>query len=963
MQDFKQIEEDILKFWIKNKIYEKSKKKNAKGKKFYFLQGPPYTSGKIHVGHAWNNSLKDIAMRYKRLNGFNVWDRAGYDMHGLPTENAVQKKLGLKTKEEIIQRGMDKFVKECMEFSIEHAKLMNQDLKRFGIWMDFDNAYMPVKKEFVSGEWMFFKKADEQKRLYKGTKVMHWDSETETALAKHELEYKSVKDTSVFLKFKKKGTENEYFLIWTTTPWTIPFNLAIMANPDVDYVKIEVETENGKEYWTLASVLAGIFMNSVIGKKFKVVEEFKGQELEGQEYEHFLEPEMQGKYQEIKKESPKVHSIILSKQYVETTSGTGLVHCAPGCGPEDEEVARGYQISGYNSLNERGELTEGAFKGWIAKVDDKKFIEYFKEKGNLLATTEVEHEYPHSWRSHKPVVFRTTEQWFLKTADLVPKLLDFNKKVYWSPKKSGESYERWAENLRDNTAVRQRFWGCPVPIWVNEDDEKDYIVIGSSEELEKLTGKKLDDLSIHKPWIDKIIIKKDNKTYKRIPDVADVWIDSGTASWNCLNNDPKLIKEYFPADLVLEATEQTRLWFSLLQICSSIAFNKSCYENVYVHGMILDFEGTKMSKSIGNIISPYEVVDKFSSDIFRYYICEINSGENINFNWEDIKQKQRNLLVLTNIGNYLREMLRENKPQKIDTKSLDVEEKYILSRLNSTIKKTTALFEKYKLDETITEIEKLFLDLSRVYIKITRDKSNNPETKQIVLDTILQTYQQTLQMFSTICPLITEDLWQKLKDQKIVKEESVHLTNWPKSDLKLINPKLEKEFELALEIIEKGLAERDREQIGLKWPLAKATVTSEKLNKELQEIIKTQLNIKSIEIKETKPTKDNKIVELSVKLDTKLTPELESEGYAREISRKVQAARKKAGFIKTDKINLAVKLDKSLVDQLESQKDFIKDRTNAIEILISDNIEETGFKHLFEDKVKKQEIKILFKKA
>jgi isoleucyl-tRNA synthetase len=949
MLDFKQIEEEILNFWEKQKIYEKSKKKNKKGKKFYFLQGPPYTSGKIHIGHAWNNSLKDMIMRYKRLKGFNVWDRAGYDTHGLPTENAVQKKLGFKTKEEILKKGMDIFIKECMKFSKEHAGYMNEDLKRFGIWMDFDNAYMPNTKDYISGQWKFFKKADEQGRLYKGSKVMHWDAETETALAKHELEYETVEEDSIFLKFKTKKYDNTYFLVWTTTPWTIPFNLGIMVNPEVDYLKIELEEKGKKEYWIIAEALAGIFMNSVVGKKFRVIDKFKGEDLEGEEYEHFLEKESKGKYSELKKKYPKIHTVLLSKQYVNTMGGTGLVHCAPGCGPEDEEVAREYGIEPYNNLNERGEFTESEFRGWKAKIEDKKFIEHFKKKGNLIATTKVEHEYPHSWRSHKPVIFRTTEQWFLKTGDLADKLMKFNKKVYWVPKKSGESYERWAENLKDNSAVRQRFWGCPVPVWVNEKNEKDYLVIGSVEELEKLTNKKFDDLTIHKPWIDKVIIEKNGKVYRRIEDVSDVWIDSGTASWNCLYNDEKLIKEWFPADLILEATEQTRLWFSLLQICSSIVFNKSCYDNVYVHGMLLDFQGTKMSKSLGNIISPYEVVDRYSSDIFRYYICEITAGENINFNWEDVKQKQRNLLVLMNISNYIRDLINSNKENSKNKIKLDIEEKYILSRANSTLKKVTDYLDNYHLDKSINEIEKLFLDLSRVYIKVTRDKANDDKTTGAVLQVISEIYLKSLKMFSIVCPLITEYLWQELR--KIMDlDESVHLSDWPRFDNKLIDERLEKEFEIALEIIEKGLAQRDKEQIGLKWPLSKAIVTTDKkINKELQKIIIGQLNIKRLEVKPGKET--------SVKLDTKLTKELEAEGYAREISRKVQAGRKKEGLIKSDRILLFLDLDKGLI---QGQLDLIKERTGSQEIKIG-KIEETDY--VSEDKIKDKLIRIGFRKV
>ena len=364
MLDFKQVEKEVLEFWEKNKIYEKVKKKNLKGKKFYFLQGPPYTSGKLHIGHAWNNSLKDIILRYKRMKGFNVWDRAGYDMHGLPTENAVQKKLGLKTKEEIERYGVDKFVKECMKFSVEHMEYMNEDLWKLGIWMDYENPYIPPKKEFIDGQWKFFKKAWEQKRLYKGKKVMHWDAETETSVAKHELEYETIKDTSVFLKFKKKGTEHEYFIVWTTTPWTIPFNLAIMVNPDLDYVKVKV----GKEKWILAKSLAGAFVSGVLGEKYEIVEEFKGKKLEGIEYRHFLEDELKEQYEELKKKWKNVHTIILNKDYVDTTAGTGLVHCAPGCGPEDQEAGEKYGIGVYNTLNEQGGLKmQGSITGGLLK--------------------------------------------------------------------------------------------------------------------------------------------------------------------------------------------------------------------------------------------------------------------------------------------------------------------------------------------------------------------------------------------------------------------------------------------------------------------------------------------------------------------------------------------------------------------------------------------------------------------
>ena len=913
MFDFKQIEKDVLKFWEKEKIYEKLKKRNSKGKKFYFLQGPPYTSGKIHIGQAWNSSLKDMILRYKRMKGFDVWDRGGYDMHGLPTENEVQKKLKLKNKEDIEKYGVDKFVKECINFSNEHADYMSRDLWNIGVWLDYKNAYKPIEKEFISGEWAFFKKAWEQKRLYKGNKVMHWDSETETSLAKHELEYENVKDTSVFLKFKRRG-KNEYFLIWTTTPWTIPYNLAIMVNPELDYLRIKVD----EEVWIIAKALASIFVTSLLGKKYKVLEEFKGDKLEGLEYEHFFEKEMSGKYGELKKVWKNVHSIILSKEYVDTSAGTGLVHCAPGCGPEDYEVGKKYGIGAFNNLNERGEFEDkGKFKGWKAKEDDNKFIKEFEDKGVLIVKNEIEHEYPHSWRSHKPVVFRTTEQWFLKTEDLSKELIKLNENVNWVPESSGVNYERWAENLKDNGVTRQRFWGCPVPIWVNEEDSEDYFVVGSVEELEKLTKKKFDSVNLHKPWIDNVIIQKEGKRYKRIGDVVDVWIDSGTASWNCLYNDSKLIKRYFPADLVLEANEQTRLWFSLLQICSAVMFDRSSYENVYTTGMIIDYQGMKMSKSLGNIISPYQVIEKYSADILRYYICGVSAGVNINFSWEDIKVKQRNLIILSNIANYILD-LEGQKPKK---GKLEVEERWLLSKYNSALERVSNLLEEYRLDECIVEIENLYISLSRDYIKFVRDKASE---KAEVLETVKEVYIGVLKMFSIVCPFLSENLWGKLGQ----KEKSVHLASWPKADKKKIDKKLEEEFERAMKIIELGLAIRDKEGIGLRWPLAEAEVSFYgKLGRDIKEIIASQLNVKNVVLKKVEGN------EISVKLNTKLTKELESEGFSRELARKVQAERKNKGLKKGDMINLVVQAEDSLKEMFKEHVEFLKERTNSKSIM------------------------------
>ena len=944
MLDFKKIEEEAVKFWKDNKIYEKSKKKNSKGKKFYFLQGPPYTSGKLHIGHAWNNNMKDLAMRFFRLKGFNVWDRAGYDMHGLPTENKVQKELNLEDKKAIIDYGLAKFSEKCMDFSMKNAKIMNEDLRRFGIWIDFDNAYLPVTNEFMSSEWLLIKKAFEQKRLYKGQKVMQWCASCETSLAKHELEYENVSEKAIYVKFKTKNKNNEYLVIFTTTPWTIPFNLAIMAHPDFNYVRAKV----GDEVWIIAKELANYLIKNILGEDYKILEEVKGKKLEGLEYIHPFDNEMN--YSKLKNKS--IHKVILSSKYVTLDIGTGLVHSAPGCGPEDYEACKEYGIEAYNSIDEKGIFRDsGRFNGLIAKKDDYKFVGFLKEKKAIVAEEKISHDYAHCWRCHNPVVFRTTEQWFLKTEDLVKKIIDYNKKIRLVPKNVQNSYEAWITNLKDNGITRQRFWGTPAPIW--ECACGNIEVLGSLEELKKKAIGKLPE-NIHKPWIDDVELEcsKCKKSMKRIPDVIDVWIDSGTASWNCLYYPQRedYFKGFFPADLIIEASEQAHLWFSMLQICSTILFGKSCYEGVFGHGMILDFQGMKMSKSLGNIISPYEVIDKYSSEILRYYICETKAGENINFNWEDVKQKQRNLIVLLNTSNYLIQLKTK------EDKKIGFEEKYLFSRLNSSIKKTTELFENYRFDETITELEKLYLDISRVYIKMTRDKSS--EAPGVVYYVLKEAYVNLLKMFSTICPLLTESIWQELRKNKIVNEESVHLCSWPKHDEKKINLKLENEFENAMKIIERGLFVRDKAQIGLKWPLASASIKAgEKISKELEEIIMNQLNVKKLEVKVDKNSK-----EIEVELDTKLTPELEAEGFAREISRKIQALRKTAGLVKDNLIELFIFVDKELCEMLNSQKEMIKDRTNSKKIEISSEKVKKKLIAESEDKIKDKKVWIGFNK-
>ncbi len=840
------IENEVLVKWAREKTYEKARKQG--GKPFYFLDGPPYTSGKIHLGTAWNKSLKDMVLRYRRMIGDDVWDRAGYDMHGLPTENATMKKLGLKTNEDIFAFGLDKFIDECRKLCLENLSCMNDDFQRLGVWMDFDDAYQSITKDFMSGEWWLIKRAHEEGRLYEGLRTMTWCRNTESALAKHEIEYKTVTDESIFVKFPLLEKENEFFIIWTTTPWTIPFNLAIMAGPDIEYVKVKVTYEGEEQFWYLAKELVGDFL-AVVDIKYELVDEMKGKDLAGIKYKHPFYDELEEQYQTIEQESKNAFSILLSKDHVDTSAGSGLVHCAPGCGPEDYEVGYKNGVPAFNTISTKGIFPEsmGPFANLTARIDDKKFIKILKENGCLVATSVLEHEYPHDWRYHEPVVFRTTKQWFFKIEDLKEELIKENDSISWIPQAAYRAFDSWLKNLRDNSISKQRFWGCPVPIWRNKEDPEDYLVIGSAQELEELSEKKIDDL--HISTVDKILIKKDNKVYERVPDVLDVWVDAGTTSWNCLYNDKKLIDKFFPATFILEGKDQIRGWFNLLHIASMIGYGKPSFENCYMHGFVNDAKGRKMSKSLGNTISPNEVVEKYGADTMRYYmIGAANPGLDMNYNFDDIELKHRNLHVFWNVHMFILDMKENGAQAKDGIKS--IEEKYILSVLHRTTRDVTNAFEEYRLNEIPRLIEECLMELSRTYIQLVRDKARDEEHRDVVLYTASTTFKNCLVMFATVAPFISEKMYENLKVFGFTKE-SIHHEEWPEFNESFIDEDLEKEFKITQSIISGVLAAREQANIGVRWPLQKAIIETQKSEisssvKNLRSIIMQQTNVKDI---------------------------------------------------------------------------------------------------------------------
>jgi len=1037
-----EVEQEMLDFWKENSTFEAVKNKNKGKKKYYFLDGPPYTSGKVHLGTAWNKSLKDMVLRYRRMKGLDVWDRAGYDMHGLPTEHATEKKLGLDGKEDITKYGVDKFIAECKKLCVDNMKIMNKDFQRLGVWMDFDNAYQSIKNEFIDGEWWLLKKAHENKRLYRGLRTMTWCKECATALAKHELEYKEVSDTSIFVKFKVKGKDNEYLVVWTTTPWTIPHNLAIMVNPDLDYVRAKVDNE----VWILSKALGPMVVQAVAGKKYEEIECFKGDKLEGLKYEHFFDKDIH--YDEIEAKKPEnMLTVVLSSEYVDTSAGTGLVHCAPGGGPEDYEIGYKNGLPAFNLLDEHGVYpkTAGRFAGLVAKDEDAKFIELIDKEGALIATNDVEHDYAHCWRCHNGVVYRTTKQWFFKVEDIKEKMIEENNKIEWVPGTAYNAFNSWLENLRDNSISKQRFWGTPLPIWVNPDDETDYIVVGSIKELEKLSGKKVEDP--HIPKIDEITIEKDGKTYKRVPDILDVWVDAGTVSWNCLDFPHKkdVFDDLFPADFILEGKDQIRGWFNLLHVASMVSMNRPSFKKVYMHGFVQDSQGRKMSKSQGNYILPEEVISKYGADTFRYYfIGGANPGLDINYNPEDVELKHKNLFVLWNLHKFTIDFFKNNDltyddVKDVDVKSMDIEEKYMLSYLNSRIKRVTEMMEEYHLNEVPVLLEELYFELSRGYIQFVRDKSvqGTDDDKKKIGYVLFESIMKILKMFAPVIPFTSDKMYQNIKHLCSGDTNSIHEFDWPEYDAKLIDEQLEKDVSNIKPVIQGILFSREKSQLGVRWPVK--SVIIETKNKDVSSsidklgyLVKNQTNVKEIivqekvkevsvtikpdygklakaagektqqvaqaimkdqkkvikdieenskhalkvEGKECEIIKDHLVYEREapehlqaaefkdgmVYLDKTRTPELEAEGFTREITRRVQSARKDAGLQRSDEIELFLKVPADLVGALAKFEEQIKVITGSKGLMIDINSPDKKYSNTSKEKVKGTEFELFFDK-
>lgn len=849
------IEEKVQKFWNDKDIYEKTKKMREKKPNYSFLDGPPYCSGKIHLGTAWNKVIKDTYLRYKSMSGFNIRRQAGWDTHGLPIEHKVEGLLGLKSKKEIETRiGIENFVSKCKEFAIENKGLMTDQFKMLGIWMDWDNPYVTYDTKYMESCWWTLKRAYEQDLLLRDKRVITWCPHCETALAMAEIDYDNKEDPSIYVKFPLKGEVegcSSYVLVWTTTPWTLPANMAICVHPEFDYAYIKVKDE---VYLMAEALVSSIFEDG----EYEILKTVKGSELEGLEYKHPLLDEVPAQ-KEFK-------HVLLPGEHVTLTEGTGCVHTAPGHGPDDFEIGKKYGLNVFCPVDEAGLFMDeaGKYVGQFVKSADPSIIEDLKSHGLLFKAGKINHRYGFCWRCKSPIIYLATKQWFIKVTAIKDKMLEELDKVEWIPSWAGESrFRNWIENAKDWTISRQRYWGIPIPIWVCQDCGE-ITVVGSLDELrERAVDGELKGDFIHRPHVDEITLRCScGGDMKRTPDVLDVWIDSGVAGWAALHypQEKDAFNEWYPYDFITEGHDQTRGWFYSQLGCGVISHGSVPYKKVLMHGFTLDEEGKKMSKSLGNVVSPEEVIERYGADVLRFYLLWGNKPwEDLKFNWDEVKNVNKMFNILWNVYVFTTTYMSIDNfnPTLYTEKDLKLrdEDRWITSRANSLAKDVTEALDALYFHKATRAINNFILeDLSRWYVRLIRSRTwiekDNPD-KLGAYYTLYNAIKMLIKVMAPIAPHISEEIYQNMvKGVEEDAPESVHMMDWGFNP-DLVDEELESSMDVVREIIEACARARDTAQYKLRWPVSDIKIVSEDENvfkaaQSLRDVIMEEANTKDL---------------------------------------------------------------------------------------------------------------------
>ncbi len=856
--NFVEREKQVQKFWEENDIFQKSMDSRKEGETYTFYDGPPTANGKPHIGHVETRAIKDMIPRYQTMKGKFVPRKAGWDTHGLPVELEVEKLLGLNGKEQIEEYGMEPFIKKCKE-SVWKYKGMWEDFSgTVGFWADMDNPYITYDDNFIESEWWALKTIWDKKLLYKGFKIVPYCPRCGTPLSAQEVAqgYKTVKERSAIVRFKIVG-EDAYFLAWTTTPWTLPSNLALCVNPDETYIR--VKAADGYTY-----ILAEALADKVLGKlaeegekAYEVLETYKGTDLEYKEYEPLFECAGVA----ATKQHKKAH-FVTCDTYVTMSDGTGIVHIAPAFGEDDAKVGRKYDLPFVQFVDGKGELTaETPYAGQFVKDADPNVLKDLDAEGKLFEAPKFEHEYPHCWRCDTPLIYYARESWFIKMTEVKDDLIKNNNTVNWIPESIGKGrFGDWLENVQDWGISRNRYWGTPLNIWECPDCGKQ-ISIGSRKELAELSGRAdAESIELHRPYIDEVTCTcpECKGTMKRVPEVIDCWFDSGAmpfAQHHYPFENKEVFEQQFPAKFISEAVDQTRGWFYSLMAESTLLFNKAPYENVIVLGHVQDENGQKMSKSKGNAVDPFDALEKMGADAIRWYFYTSSApwipkrfGENA------VMEGQRKFLgTLWNTYAFyiLYANIDEFDPTKyeLDFSKLAVMDKWILSRLNSAIKAVDENLGSYKIPEAARALDEFVDDLSNWYVRRCRDRfwAKGMEQDKINAYMTLYTCLKDIALASApMIPFMTEEIYQNMvRSVDKTAPESIHLCDFPVVNEAFIDKKLEDDMDELLKIVVHGRACRNTANIKNRQPIGQMYIKAEhELDDMYVSIIEDELNVK-----------------------------------------------------------------------------------------------------------------------
>ena len=850
--NFVEREKQVEKFWEDNQIFEKSMKVREGNPSYVFYDGPPTANGKPHIGHVETRVIKDMIPRYRTMKGYQVPRKAGWDTHGLPVELEVEKKLGLDGKDQIEKYGVEPFIEQCKESVWKYEGMWEDFSHTVGFWADMKNPYVTYHNDYIESEWWALKEIWKKGLLYEGHKIVPYCPRCGTPLSSHEVAqgYKDVKERSAVVRFKVKG-EDAYILAWTTTPWTLPSNVALCVNPDEDYVKV---TSKGYTYY-----MAAALVDTVLGEGAEILEHYQGKDLEFKEYEPLFP------YAEKRIGNKKAYYVVCDT-YVTLTDGTGVVHIAPAFGEDDSKVGHRYDLPFVQLVNEKGEMTEETpWAGTFCKKADMAVLQALEDKDLLFDAPLFEHSYPHCWRCDTPLIYYARETWFIRMTAVKEDLIRNNNTINWIPESIGKGrFGDWLENVQDWGLSRNRYWGTPLPVWQCECGHQD--CIGSIEELKEKADNCPDDIELHRPYIDAVTIKcpKCGKEMHRVPEVIDCWFDSGSmpfAQHHYPFENKEIFEKQFPAQFISEAVDQTRGWFYSLLAISTLLFNKAPYENVIVLGLVQDENGQKMSKSKGNAVDPFDALQTYGADAIRWYFYTSSAPWlPSRFAGKTVVEGQRKFMgtlwntyaffvLYANIDNF------DATKYSLEYDKLAVMDKWLLSRLESTVKAVDDNLANYRIPEAAKAMQSFVDDMSNWYVRRSRERFWAKGMEQDKINAYMTLYTALVTVAKAAAPMIpfmTEDIYQNLvKSIDASAPESIHLCDFPEVHENWIDPKMEEDMADLLEIVVMGRAARNTANIKNRQPIGTMYVKSEfQLSEFYKEIIEDELNVKEVVFKD-----------------------------------------------------------------------------------------------------------------